>query len=133
MERQYSFVRLHEFIVMPNHVHGVVEICRSSVRPTVGMIIDATSTVGRGLDLSLRLDEPAVEQKPLSLSNIIGALKTTSSKLIHEHGLPSFRWQRSFYDVIIRDPRALYGIQQYIRENPLKWWRDRNNEEGIFI
>lgn len=32
-----------------------------------------------------------------------------------------------FYDEIIRDPESLYAIRQYIRNNPLKWKRDRNN------
>jgi hypothetical protein len=56
-----------------------------------------------------------------SLSEIIGVFKTTSSKEIHQKGLINFKWQRSFYDRIIRNEKELYQIRKYIRQNPLKW------------
>jgi putative transposase len=54
------------------------------------------------------------------LPQIIGAFKTTSSKLIHSAGGVSFRWQKSYYDRIIRNEKELQNIRQYIRNNPLK-------------
>ncbi|RKY35910.1 MAG: hypothetical protein DRP78_04940 [Candidatus Omnitrophota bacterium] len=45
-----------------------------------------------------------------SLSSLIGAFKTTSSKLIHKNGMFDFTWQRSFYDHIIRNDRSLNNI-----------------------
>jgi hypothetical protein len=71
-----------------------------------------------GHDLSLR--------KIKSLSELIGAFKTTSSKLIHQNGLPEFRWQRSFYDHIIRNEKSLDNIIQYIRNNPKNWQSDEH-------
>jgi REP element-mobilizing transposase RayT len=105
LENQYKYIKLDEFQIMPNHIHGIIIII---------------PTVGTGLDLSL-------QEKYLSLSNIVGAYKTTSSKLIHNLGLNSFKWQRSFYDHIIRNEKTLDKIRQYIRDNPKNWNMDRNN------
>lgn len=63
----------------------------------------------------------------------MGALKTTSSKLIHEHDSNSFAWQRSFHDRIIRNDAELNRIREYIASNPQMWHRDRNNSKNIFI
>jgi REP element-mobilizing transposase RayT len=106
---QYPYIVSHAFIVMPNHVHGVIEI-------------DA-SRVGTGRDLSLRdLSVQPIKIKPLS--QLIGAYKTTSSAKIHLAGMPEFNWQRSFHDHIIRDEKAYLNIVNYIKNNPKKWAED---------
>lgn len=109
--KQYRYVKLDKYIVMPNHFHGI-------------LIINNKKIVGTGRDLSL-------QYKIKSLSELIGAFKTTSSKIIHENGLAGFAWQRSFYDNIIRNEKALIKIQNYIFNNPLNWDLDRNNLENI--
>lgn len=102
---QYPFVLLNEFCVMPNHFHGILFIDRG---------------VGTGR-VSLR-------GKIKSLSEIIGAFKTTSSKRIHrETNHPNFSWQRSFYDRIIRNNDELNRICEYIMANPSNWETDQNN------
>lgn len=110
---QYPYVELDEFIIMPNHTHGII-------------VIDGC-LVGTGRDLSLH------SQKIKSLSEIIGAFKTTSSKEIHSNGLVDFKWQRSFYDRIIRNDKSLYQIRKYIHENPMKGERDRNNLDNLWM
>ncbi len=39
----------------------------------------------------------------------------------------TFGWQNSFFDHIIRDDKSLYKIRKYIRENPIRWMIDKNN------
>jgi REP element-mobilizing transposase RayT len=104
LEKQYGYVQLDQFVVMPNHVHGVLSI------------------IGNGRDRSL--------QKIKSVSELVGAFKTTSSKLIHHAGLLEFRWQKSFYDQIIRDDWSLNRIREYILNNPLTWADDVENRTG---
>ncbi len=104
---QYPYLICHAFVVMPNHIHGIIEINRSSV--------------GTGRDLSLQ------DIKIKSLSEIMGAYKTTVSKLIHNAGLKTFQWQRSFHDHIIRDDGSYQRIFDYIRDNPAKW-----DDDSIF-
>jgi len=120
LAQQYEYVILDEYIVMPNHFHGIITIDNDR------------DHVGTGRDLSLHDDGRDASQrgdvrKVKSLSALIGAFKTTSSKLIHKTNTPSFAWQRSFYDRIIRDEMALNNIRNYIYNNPFKWEFDRNN------
>lgn len=97
LEQQYPYIHLDEFITMPNHFHGII-------------------IVGNGRDRSL--------QKIKSISELIGAFKTTSSKLIHKTGCRDFHWQKSFHDHIIRNERSLNNIRQYILDNPIRWKDD---------
>jgi REP element-mobilizing transposase RayT len=68
-----------------------------------------------------------------SLSELIGAYKTTTSKQIHlieaagsnQFFSKPFRWQRSFHDHIIRNEEALMRISNYIENNPVNWKEDR--------
>ena len=106
---QYPYIQSDDFVVMPNHLHGILCI--------VG---NARDSVGNGRDRSLRY-------KIKSLSELIGAFKTTSSKLIHNAGLSKFQWQKSFYDHIIRNDADLNRIRQYMGDNVYQWPNDRNN------
>jgi putative transposase len=119
---QYSYVISHAFIVMPNHIHLIIEIKS-----------DQTWNVGTGRDLSLQNRDPSLQNRDMSLqcdpslpkiksvSELIGAYKTTTSKQIHLAGMRNFAWQRSFYDRIIRDEEAYENIKRYILSNPSKW------------
>jgi putative transposase len=124
---QYPYVVSHAFIVMPNHAHGVLEIDRNRVRTGRDLSMDMDNEdVGTGRDLSLRLRYPSIPppMKIKSLSELMGAFKTTSSKHIHLAGLQGFSWQRSFHDHIIRDDFAYEKICNYIDTNPLRWNED---------
>jgi putative transposase len=105
LSEQYPYVVLHAFVVMPNHIHGIIEINRSTA-------------AGTGRDLSLPI-------KIKSLSELIGAYKTTVSKQIHLLGYANFAWQRSFHDHIIRDDQSYNNISDYILNNPQKWEEDK--------
>ncbi|MGM5469848.1 transposase [Flavobacteriaceae bacterium LMO-SS05] len=98
LSHQYNYVEIHNFVIMPNHVHAII-----------------------GLN-SLKLLDQAIKIK--SLSSLIGAFKTTSSKLIHEAGFLDFSWQRSFHDRIVRNNLAYQKIMNYIDLNPKKWYAD---------
>ena len=102
LAEQYQYVKLDEFVIMPNHFHGILSI------------------VGNGRDGSLRC-------KIKSLSELTGAFKTTSSKLIHRTGLSEFLWQKSFYDHIIRNEQDLNRVREYIINNFLTWEDDKEN------
>ncbi len=96
LSEQYSYLELDQWVIMPNHVHGILHM------------------VGNGRDRSLHT-------KIKTLSELIGAFKTTSSKRIHQAGLLKFRWQKSFYDHIIRNEINLNRIREYIINNPSQW------------
>lgn len=96
---QYPYVVVHNYVVMPNHVHAILEIDSS------------------------RVEDKSIKIK--SLSGLFGAFKTTSSKLIHQSGYLDFSWHRSFHDHIIRSDRSYHNISNYIDQNPSKWKMDK--------
>ncbi len=120
LAEQYDYVKLDEWIIMLNHLHGIL-IIENDINPVA---------VGAGRDLPLQRRQM---RKIKSLSELIGAFKTTSSKLIHQNGLSEFQWQRNYYERIIRNEKELDKIRKYIFENPLKWELDRNNLENLFM
>ena len=108
LSEQYPYVILHAFVVMPNHIHGIIEIDRSRIVSSAPIKIK-------------------------SLSELIGAYKTTVSKQIHllertDRSRPvrtSFQWQRSFHEHIIRDEKTFKTISEYIITNPARWEQDK--------
>ena len=104
---QYEYIQLHEYCIMPNHFHGIIEI-----------------SAGNGRDRSL-------QKKIKSLPELIGVFKTTSSKHLHKNGLDYFQWQKSYYDHIIRDEDDFSRIRDYIIHNPVNWNNDENNPKDI--
>jgi len=114
LQEQYPYIEHDQYVIMPNHVHGIVLINRS-----------AAANVGNSRDCSLQ------KSKIKSLSELMGSFKTTSSKLIHRAGSHEFKWQKSFYDHIIRNDRSLENIRKYIANNPLKWEYDQENINDI--
>ncbi|MFB9108647.1 transposase [Flavobacterium gyeonganense] len=105
LEEQYKYVEIHNYVVMPNHVHMIIEIDKNKL---------LIGTEGTARELSVQ------EIKIKSLSGLIGAFKTTSSKLIHRAGFEDFSWQRSFHDHIIRNDKSYHNISNYIDLNPEK-------------
>lgn len=102
-------VELDAFIVMPNHVHGIIiinESCRGEVtsplcKPTLGIIA--------------------------------AYFKYQSTKLINNmNGTTGDRfWQRNYFDRIVRDENELNTIRDYIVNNPLKWSFENVNPENL--
>ncbi|MBP9792895.1 MAG: transposase [Flavobacterium sp.] len=93
---QYNYVDIHNYVVMPNHFHLIVEIDSQKVK---------------GFEIKVK-----------SLSSLMGALKTTSSNQIHNAGFEDFAWHRSFHDSIIKSDKAYQNIFNYIDNNPQKWF-----------
>ncbi len=100
-------VDLDEFVIMPNHLHGII------------IIIEAVETQGPA---SL----PRITQ---NLSNIIKGFKSSTTFRIRKECNKNFSWQPRFYDHVIRNQKSLDNIRNYIRLNPLKWEIDEYYKE----
>jgi REP element-mobilizing transposase RayT len=119
-------IRLHEFVVMPNHIHGIVEIigCRGDRPVAQNNVIN-----DRMIDNKEKGDRPVAPTGPQSGSvgaMIAGYKSSVTSKinqLRNSQGKPI--WQRNFYDNIIRNEESLQSIRDYIRNNPAKWSSDK--------
>lgn len=102
-------VALDQYIVMPNHVHGVIRLCE----------IDGA-----------RHASPLQEARA-SLGAVIGSFKSAASRQIRL--LPGMTglsvWQRNYYEHVIRSESSLHSIREYIANNPAQWALDRENPE----
>ena len=118
MPDRFPSVEMDEFVVMPNHVHGVLFIRQSSTStiPPVGASLVGARKVG-----------PA-------LGDVVGAYKSLTTleygKGVREMDWPPFHkrlWQRDYYERIIRSESELRLSGEYIANNPMKWELDREN------
>jgi putative transposase len=120
LAEQYQYVELHNFVVMPNHVHAIIGISVGTGRDLSVRDLSVRDLSVR--DLSVRdVSMQEEEIKTKSLSSLMGAFKTTSSKIIHLAGFVDFAWQRSFHDHIIRNEKSYLNISNYIESNPDRW------------
>jgi REP element-mobilizing transposase RayT len=120
-------IRLNDFIVMPNHVHGIIRIL-STNESNVANRRDVARNVSTVYDENQSKTMSTISPKRGSLSEIVRSFKSASTKCINESrkspDVPV--WQPRFYDHIIRNDRELYAIRKYIRNNPAHWACDRN-------
>ncbi len=112
-------MELDAFVVMPNHVHGIIVITDASANP-----------VGAGAEPAPTERAPT---KRYALPEIMRQFKTFSARRINEqHGTPGLPvWQRNYYEHIIRNDYELNRIREYIVNNPLQWALDRENPEIV--
>jgi REP element-mobilizing transposase RayT len=108
-------VEVDAFIVMPNHVHGVLWIVSNDVgaQPVAPEKVEAPPrprTVTSG-----------------SLGAVVRAFKARVTRDLTGAGASSPIWQRNYYEHVIRSERALNRIRQYIIDNPTKWDMDPEN------
>ena len=108
-----SNLSLDQFVVMPNHLHGII-------------LISETTHVDRPLAASQPRPVTPGKLSTDSLGTIVGQFKGVVTKRAKTRSnLPASRiWQRNFYERIIRDEDSLNKIRAYIVENPSRWSED---------
>ena len=104
--QHFSSFEVDYFIVMPNHVHGII-------------IINDTVETRHGVSLQPKFGRPTKH----SLSVIVNHYKGAVTRFAKKWGM-SFKWQKGYYDHIIRNENDLRRIRTYIKNNPLKWELD---------
>lgn len=142
--KHYPKIEIHEHIIMPNHLHGIIEIVRTShdeiVRTSHGMSLpnpvgthhgvsqyeNINNTVGtrHGVSSNEHLRQFA-KPIPESISTIINQYKSSVKRWCNKNGHDYFKWQSRFYDHIIRSEDDYYKISNYIINNPAKWQEDK--------
>jgi REP element-mobilizing transposase RayT len=100
-------IGLDAFVVMPNHIHGIVllESEPAPIRP------GKAAGPPRG-----------------SLGSFVGSFKAAVTR---RTSLPHPVWQRNYYEHIIRSEASLNAIREYIANNPASWLFDRQNPQGM--
>ena len=111
--RPYVKLYEEEFIVMPDHVHGIIwiEIDDGGGTPTVGHIERFGKPVAHSIPTIIRAYKSAVTYAANHLQNQRGAVL----------------WQRNYYEHVIRNEQDLQAKRDYILSNPLNWEEDDEN------
>ncbi len=134
--RHFPHVELDEWVVMPNHIHGIIVITgvvrgRGDAFPTkhsgsAGVAHGETSIASQVPD-----GECVAPTGPPSgsLGAIVGNFKSVVTRRINRMRKTSGArvWQRNYYERIIRNERELNAIRQYIHDNPARWRDDTEN------
>ena len=108
----YVGVSIDEFIIMPDHIHGIIVI-NDNVGTGHCPVPTDTETI---TETETKKNIP----KYGKLSKIVKSYKNAITKYISENEYAKFQWQRSFHDHIIRNDHELNRIRQYIIDNPMK-------------
>ena len=123
----HKHVELDTFVIMPNHVHGILLFTGDAPGFSA---VEATPASRRGEAASLS----RLARGPLSgsLSAVIGSYKSAVARTINRlhSGAGSNLWQPNYYDHIVRNDYARDKIRDYIDDNPNRWARDRENPDG---
>ena len=134
-------IQLDEFIVMPDHIHGILLFVGAGLVPALPDQRDVQSIADQlnGSDVTTELNGRATTSctacfavtvaptgNPI-LGNVIGAFKSITTNRyirgVHEQPWPAFEkrlWQRNYWDRVIRDDREFEETRKYILENPMR-------------
>ncbi|MDX2164955.1 MAG: transposase [Gammaproteobacteria bacterium] len=111
----FDDVLLDEFVVMPNHIHGIL------VRPTL------TREEMNAIQQQKNERHEGPGRFGSHLSTIVGSFKAGCTRIINKmKGEMYFGWQRGYYEHIVRNEQSLHKIREYIRLNPSTWESDKN-------
>jgi len=121
-------VRLDEFCVMPDHVHGLLEITSPSV-PNVGTPVGTQNFASLRRDSKRMVDGNQFGPQSRNIASIVRGYKIGVTKIVR--GIdPSFRWQARYWDRVVRDLDERDRIRSYIRENAETWWKRTRKSSG---
>lgn len=156
---RYPKINIDEFVVMPNHFHGIIVIpsvvAQSNAQVTVGATlvvapVDAHHDDVGTIHLVAQSDDAGAIQRAgtspaptppssrVTVGNVVGAFKSITT---HEYILgvrigifPPFCgkiWQRNYYEHIIHNENELNRICAYIQANPFRWGEDAENPARV--
>jgi putative transposase len=144
---KFSPIELDAFVVMPNHVHGIIFIIGENssdpvgadpcVRPAPSMNVGEDPCVRPAPSMNVGAD-PCVRPCRPSLGRMLQWFKTMTTnqyiagvKQAGWHPFPGRLWQRNYYEHVIRDEKSLDCIREYVNTNPLRWHLDRENKSAL--
>jgi REP element-mobilizing transposase RayT len=131
-------IKLHQWVIMPNHVHILMEIKyqidnnvetsrRGVSTEQQNNISTKIKNISTKNNLKPNIHKPEIAIKnwhPNSISSIICQFKSICTKRIKKENL-WFSWQPRFHDQIIKNEKELLMIKNYIINNPINWQKDK--------
>ena len=132
----YQGVQIDEFIIMPNHLHGIIvfDVGAGLVPVPIDnlpILIDNSSTIFNNFSnnwSTTRVDPTGGGRFSRTVGDVVGGFKSRATveyiRGVKNHQWAAFRarlWQRNYYEHIIRNEHTLYDIRDYIINNPIRW------------
>ncbi len=117
--QHFPGVALDEFVIMPNHVQGII-IINNDKNGSVGVQHVEPGRLSNFQHVA-----------PGSLGAIVRGFKSAVTRWFHANTQIKTVWQRNFYDHVVRDESEMNRIRMYIRQNPINWEHDRQNQQFI--
>ncbi|MFV0388840.1 MAG: transposase [Pyrinomonadaceae bacterium] len=128
--------QLHEFIIMPNHIHGIIEIIfqKEEEKNEIGAFKSPSQTIGsiiRGFKIAtIKRIKDFIQDKDINNystgeSQFAPFAPTDSYSTKKIKSLDFKIWQRNYYEHIIRNEQAFHRKSEYIINNPKKWENDK--------
>ena len=108
---RFPSIALDAFVVMPNHVHGIITI------------VGAQFIAPKDRDA---VNPGAINRAP-TVGEIVRTFKAVSTRMVRRNGLSVFSWQRNYYEHVIRGEGDLESIREYVTNNPARWVEDHEN------
>lgn len=126
-----SELHCHEFVIMPNHIHAIIEIKNNTVKPHRIAANENNCAEPQGIAANGNLNQPEnigiAHRPPKSISSFVAGFKSAATIKINQYrNTPKLPvWQTRFHERIIRDHDEYHRIQNYILDNPKKWDQDK--------
>jgi len=139
LSTHYPAVQTDAFVIMPNHIHGILLLTDDHHRhtsPDRGQVWEPAPTSEPHVPPPMDSEPPPT----LGLSDVVHRFKMLTTHRFAELAAqrpvrPTIGrlWQRNYYEHVIRDDDSLLRIREYIANNPLAWALDRENPDGRAI
>jgi len=132
---------LDEFVVMPNHLHGLIVLENKMINNGTNV-----ETHGRASLRTIKTDKiyhhqnqqtkPEFQRKPKSISSFVAGFKSSSKSKVNDfidqqnldiskYNSENKLWQPNYYDHIVRNEKEYWKIKNYIKNNPNNWEIDK--------
>ncbi len=111
-------LELHSFVVMPNHLHGLISIVPGEAIRAVENVSSSSSKQPKGPDSR-------------SLGSFVIGFKSATTKQFRELSGKSdiSLWQRNYWERVVRSEGEFARINEYMMSNPMSWESDRENPD----
>lgn len=123
---------LDEWVVMPNHIHGILIIGRNEFNNKEKNPAINTTNGDDDIKNSIHLEKEQQNKfgpQRKNIGSVIRGYKSSVTTQVRKN-IPDFEWQERFHDHVIRDEESLNRIRLYIKNNPRNWKGDRFNPDN---
>ena len=137
MASWFFYIEIDSFVVMPNHIHGIVVINKpmdAALYERNAMHVGAPLVGASSYEDDIETTPRATTRVAPTLGEVIGAFKSLTTveyaRRVKSSAWPEFPgrlWQRNYYEHVIRKEDSMHRICRYIEENPARWALDHEN------